>query len=226
MKLEFDLPEPATSDIGSSTKIWGTYYYVFTASSTASGVPLKGMNGADLGPRLSAKNWCLAGVEGTVAIKAAGGALTVYNYAGKKGSSQTSCAGFTGLSPALVAALEKTRWRPARGPYGDGASSFILAPYRTLAVDRDEFSLGTVLYVPDARGVKIRLPDGTSTRHDGYFFAGDVGGAIKGKHVDFFLGIAKANPFSFVTSSAQGKFTAKVVKNKDTIAKLRELHKL
>ena len=224
MKLEFNLPVPAPADLSDTSKIWGTYYYVFAAASVTKGISLKGMNGADLGPQLSPKSWCLAGVEGTVAIKNSGAEPTVYNFAGQTGASQTSCAGYTSLSAGKVAALEKTRWKEAKGPYGDGAGKYILAPFRTLAVDRDTFSLGTVLYVPEARGVSIKLPDGTSTKHDGYFFAGDVGGAIKGLHVDFFLGITKSNPFKFITSASSGKFNARTVVNKAAIKFLKDLH--
>lgn len=225
MNLTFALPEPAKTDLEAISPIWGTFYYVKMAARVANGVPLKDMAGGDLGPQLSRKSWCLAGIEGTVGIKEADGTITIYNYAGKRGSSQTSCDGFSGLSDPLVRALEKTRWKPAKGPFGDGAGGYVLAPYRTLAVDRATFPLGSVIYLPDARGVGLTLPDGTTATHDGYFFAGDVGGAIKGRHVDFFIGVREKNPFSFVTSSSSGKIPARRVVNAQTISWLKTLHR-
>ena len=220
MEHKFDLPEPQASDLENTGQIWGTYYYVKTAKSAGNGIPLKDMQGKDLGPKLSPKDWCLAGVEGTVAIAGA-----VYNYSGKTGTSQTSCHGFTGLRDDLVRALEKTRWKVAKGPFGDGSGGYILAPFRTLAVDKNTFPLGTTLYVSKARGAKLSLPDGTTAKHDGYFFAGDTGGAITGRHVDFFLGVTETNPFPFVTSASSGKFDVRLVTNAQTKAWLKALHK-
>jgi 3D (Asp-Asp-Asp) domain-containing protein len=59
-----------------------------------------------------------------------------------------------------------------------------LIPHRSVAVDPRRIPLGSVLFVPRAQG--IRLPNGTE--HDGFFLAHDVGGAIKGKRLDFFVG--------------------------------------
>jgi hypothetical protein len=84
--------------------------------------------------------------------------------------------------------------------------------------------LGTALFVEQARGIEIRLPDGSAAHHDGYFFAADVGGAIKQNHVDFFLGTTSKNPFPFVLSKPQGTFKAAPVTNKSFIAQLRKLH--
>ncbi|HEX8078530.1 MAG TPA: 3D domain-containing protein, partial [Chthoniobacterales bacterium] len=84
--------------------------------------------------------------------------------------------------------------------------------------------LGTALYIAEARGCKLRLPDGSEATHDGYFFAGDVGGAIKQNHMDFFLGTTSKNPFPFVKSSQQDTVTASIVANSDVQSYLRSLH--
>jgi 3D (Asp-Asp-Asp) domain-containing protein len=224
--LEFQLPEPSAGDLGESTQLWGTYYYIKTVTPVASGIPLRDMNGDSLGVELSQKAWCLAGVEGTLAYENANGTRTVLNYAGRKGSSQTICDGYTSLPPAKVRALEKTRWGKPKGPYGDGANGYLLSPYRTLAVDKSVIPLGTAVYIAQARGITITLPDGSRAKHDGYFFAADVGGAISGQHVDFFLGFSESNPFPFVTSSASGKFGVVRVTNVQTVAYLKSLHRM
>lgn len=224
--LTFDLAEPGAGDLGIKSRLWGTYYYVKTVTPVADGVPLRDMAGTSLGIKLSRRAWCLAGVEGTLAVKNTDGSRLVLNYAGKTGASQTSCDGFTSLSPAKVRALEKTHWGNARGPYGDGSGGFILSPYRSLAVDKSIIPLGTSIYIPEARGVRVTLPDGTRPRHDGYFFAADTGGAIEGSHVDFFLGFTENNPFPFVTSAASGKFDAFPVTNATTRSYLRSLHRV
>lgn len=224
-EFTFDFPAPATGDITDKSRLWGTYYYIKTVTPVANGVPVRDMQGTSLGIQLSRKAWCLAGVEGTLAYRKTDGTRVVLNYKGKTGDSQTSCDGFTSLTPAKVRALEKTRWGTPKGKYGDGAGGYILSPMRTLAVDKSVIPLGTAIYIPAARGVRVTLPDGTRPLHDGYFFAADVGGAIEGSHVDFFLGFTESNPFSFVTSSASGKFDAYRVTNDTTRAALRAMHR-
>ena len=224
--LPFNLPAPAPGDLDPRRRLWGTYYYVATVTPMAGGVPLRDMAGNSLGIRLSPRAWCLAGVEGTLAVRNPDGSRRVLNYAGRGADRQTNCAGFTSLSATQVRALEKTRWGAARGPYGDGSGGYILSPFRTLAVDRTVIPLGTAIYIPQARGVRVTLPDGTRPLHDGYFFAADTGGAITGSHVDFFFGFSTTNPFTFVTSNAAGLFDAHRVTNPATIATLRNLHRI
>lgn len=224
MDLVFDIPEPSPADLKKILSIWGTYYYVHKATHDAGGVPLKDKSGKDLGPRLTAKDWCLAGVEGTVSVSGLGADVQTYNYAGKTGAKQTSCGAYVSLSPSLVAALEKTRWAKAKGPYGDGAAGKRLVPYRSLAVDLSVFDIGDVFYLPEARGCTIELPDGKSAVHDGFFIASDTGGAIKARHCDFFLGPTKRNPFPFVKSSSSGKIEAFLVLDGAVVAKLGALH--
>jgi 3D (Asp-Asp-Asp) domain-containing protein len=227
MELKFDLPEPADGDLGDSEDIWGTYYYSQFAREAPGGIPIRSVGDATIGPAISRKDWCLAAMEGTVVVQDSQGNLSTYNYAGRGISSQASCRDiFPNLNAAILAGTEHSRWQEARGPYGDGAANLVLVPYRSLAVDRTMFSLGTALYIAAARGRPIVLPDGSRATHDGYFFAADVGGAIRGNHCDFFLGTTSKNPFPFVTSSKQDTFPAVTVTNTQTRAYLKGLHTL
>jgi 3D (Asp-Asp-Asp) domain-containing protein len=226
MQLTFDLPVPKKSDLSQQQTLWSTYYYAHPCKEVASGgVSLWNSGNKPLGPSLSQKDWCLAAMEGTVAVKLLKGGIKTYNYSGKGESSQTSCkAVFPNLNSAVLAGTERVRWKESKGPFGEGAGGFLLVPYRSLAVDRTVIKLGTVLYVDAARGIKITLPDGTTKTHDGYFFAADVGGAIKQVHVDTFLGITNSNPFPHVKSAPQHTFNASVVVNKQAIAFLKSEH--
>jgi 3D (Asp-Asp-Asp) domain-containing protein len=78
-----------------------------------------------------------------------------------------------------------------------------LAPMRTVAVDPAVFPRHSVLFIKQTVGMK--LPDGTL--HDGYWYASDVGRAIKGLHVDLFTGITAKSmrafqPLNLATVSA------------------------
>jgi 3D (Asp-Asp-Asp) domain-containing protein len=56
---------------------------------------------------------------------------------------------------------------------------------RTVAVDRTLIPKRSVLFIKETVGMK--MPDGSL--HDGYWYASDTGGGVKGKHIDFFTGI-------------------------------------
>jgi 3D (Asp-Asp-Asp) domain-containing protein len=64
-----------------------------------------------------------------------------------------------------------------------------LAPMRTVAVDPKIFPRHSVLFIKETVGLK--LPDGGV--HDGYWYASDVGGAIKGQRIDLFTGVGAAS---------------------------------
>jgi 3D (Asp-Asp-Asp) domain-containing protein len=78
-----------------------------------------------------------------------------------------------------------------------------LAPMRTAAVDPSVFPRHSVLFIKQTVGMK--LPDGTL--HDGYWYASDVGRAIKGLRVDLFTGMTAKSmrmfqPLNLATISA------------------------
>jgi 3D (Asp-Asp-Asp) domain-containing protein len=224
-RLEFDLPEPKANELQSRTDLWGTFYYAQAAQEVAGGIPLRNKRDEVIGPSVSQRNWCLGAMEGTITVEDARGNAVTYNFEATGATAQTSCrAFFPNLNPAILAGTERVRWHRAKGPFGDGAGGFILSPYRSLAVDRRQIPLGTAIYIPEARGTALTLPDGSAAQHDGYFFAADVGGAIKGNHVDFFLGPTSRNPFPFVKSRPQNTFVAHHALNAAVRDYLRKLH--
>jgi 3D (Asp-Asp-Asp) domain-containing protein len=55
---------------------------------------------------------------------------------------------------------------------------------RTVAVDKDLIPKRSILFIKETVGMK--MPDGSV--HDGYWYASDTGGAIKGKRIDLYTG--------------------------------------
>ena len=55
---------------------------------------------------------------------------------------------------------------------------------RTLAVDKSVIPRRTVVFIKETVGMK--MPDGSA--HDGYWYASDVGSAIKGQRIDLYTG--------------------------------------
>ncbi len=64
-----------------------------------------------------------------------------------------------------------------------------LQPMRTVAVDPRVFPRHSILFIKETVGLK--MPDGSA--HDGYWYASDVGGAIKGARIDLFTGAGAAS---------------------------------
>ncbi|MDD3837622.1 MAG: 3D domain-containing protein [Phenylobacterium sp.] len=60
---------------------------------------------------------------------------------------------------------------------------------RTAAIDKNLIPRRTVLFIKETVG--LPMPDGS--RHDGYWYASDVGGAIKGERIDLYTGHGKAS---------------------------------
>lgn len=60
---------------------------------------------------------------------------------------------------------------------------------RTVAVDKTVIPRRTVLFIKETVGLK--MPDGKT--HDGYWYASDVGGAIKGERIDLYTGRGSAS---------------------------------
>ena len=64
-----------------------------------------------------------------------------------------------------------------------------VVPMRTIAVDKTVIPRRTVLFIKETVGLK--MPDGST--HDGYWYASDTGGAIKGKRIDLFTGFSASS---------------------------------
>lgn len=215
----FSFREPTSNDLSVKITLWGTYYYLPQLGDSSGDFALRDMNNMELGPRLSLNGWCASAMEGSVRIMDKNGDGKTFNFAGVTPENPVDCKKIFKIN------VSKTKFREANGPYGDGLDEYILSPYRTLATDKLIIPPGTVLYIPEARGAKIILNSGRVITHDGYFFAGDKGGAIKENHVDVFIGINTNAPFfPWIKSNKDKTFNAYVVTDKKIISDLTELH--
>jgi 3D (Asp-Asp-Asp) domain-containing protein len=232
----FGLPEYAPQNAAQNAsaqnaaerQLWATQYYVHYAEATnANGHALLDMNGNSFGVNLSESDWCFGGVEGTIQVKDSSGKMRTYNYAGRGKDLQVDCSKYFKSPLIKPEAIGRTRYAYARGEFGDGVKGLVLVPFRTIAVDTTFYPIGSVVYIPAARGLEIELPSGKKVLHDGYFFAGDIGGAIKGNHIDVFTGVYRKNPFpNVVRNKSSATFPALTVQNAQIIEILRGYHEL
>lgn len=198
--LNFQWDAPDTNTI-KTLELWATEYYAHVTKSNGT-IPYLTMEGDSLGLYSDTCNFCTACLEGTVIIEDSTGRKHVLNYAGRATSALVNCRSCSKFSKSTlnVPSWGSVRWKRSSG-FGEGVNGYQLIPYRTVAVDPNYIPYGSVLYIPEAVGTKIESVDGTSFLHDGYFFAGDTGGAIKENHIDVFTGIDASHPFDFVKST-------------------------
>lgn len=64
-----------------------------------------------------------------------------------------------------------------------------VAAMRTVAVDPKVIPRRTVIFIKETVG--LPMPDGA--KHDGYWYASDIGGAVKGLKLDLFSGVGAAS---------------------------------
>jgi 3D (Asp-Asp-Asp) domain-containing protein len=64
-----------------------------------------------------------------------------------------------------------------------------VSPMRTVAVDPAIVSRHTIIYIKETVG--LQLADGSV--HDGYWYASDIGGAIRGQRIDLYTGDGAAS---------------------------------
>jgi 3D (Asp-Asp-Asp) domain-containing protein len=215
----FTFSTPRPTDLGKKIILWATYYNLPQLNDASGEYPLRDKLGGELGPRLSHRGWCDAAMEGSVRVTFKNGDVKTFNYGGETTDNTTSCKEY------FKHDVSKTKFREAAGPYGDGLDEYILEPYRTIATDNGQIAPGTILYIPQARGAQITLNSGRVITHDGYFFAGDKGGAIKSNHVDVFIGThAEAPFFPWIKSNASKTFEAFIVLDQQIISELTRLH--
>jgi 3D (Asp-Asp-Asp) domain-containing protein len=77
----------------------------------------------------------------------------------------------------------------AKGIRGLDSLGCKVVAMRTVAVDKSVIPRRTVLFIKETVG--LPMPDGG--KHDGYWYASDVGGAIKGLKLDLFSGSGRAS---------------------------------
>jgi len=174
---DFKLPKAAIGDLKKLTLHVSQYHVVHAEPGDE--VELLDIDDEPLGVGLSRDDFCSAALQGTVEVSG-----VLYSVAGKGRKSLVNCAMPQFACPRCAAYnLGQNRFVKLMSADGLGAKTYGLVPYRTIAVRSGSFKLGTVIYIPSARGLK--LPNGK--KHDGYFFVADVG-AMHSSQIDLYTG--------------------------------------
>jgi 3D (Asp-Asp-Asp) domain-containing protein len=220
----FDISAPASP--GQPLTLWATTYRIYSAREAPSGIPLLDLSGNAISRPISEIDFCRGAVQGGILVMAQSGEPKLFNFSAVAGEPQADCSAHVKRKAPWVEKLGRSRFAPAKALLGVGASGDALVPFRSLAVDKALIPLGTVLFIPDARGAKFRGLAGKELVHDGYFYAADTGGAIRGKQIDVFLGRTRGNPFpQFIRNSPKKPhFEAHVIDDPVVLERLKALH--
>lgn len=220
--MTFLLAAPQPKALGPDLQLWATHYHTPTVTPApkemSAAFPLIGREGEWVSPPLRQRDWCDAALQGSVAVKD-GGRTTAYVFVDANGPEQTNCDQWLGnLSDGIKTATRRARFMAVKHPLGCGVRSIPLMPFRTVAVDPDIVPLESVIFAPELRGIAFEH-DGRRFVHDGYLFAGDRGGAIRGRHIDVFMADGGAEPFEKLFASTSSRtFAAHIVAADDPAA--------
>ena len=204
----FDLASPEPGLVKKVLTLWATTYGVHEAKDGLQEVALLDIDDCALGPMVSIRDFCLGAMEGTMKV-----GQQMFNFAGTNPTFHVDCSRF------FQHDVGYSRFRETNAPFGDGTDGFDLVPNRTVAADPNFIPLKRILFIPEAHGHV--LPNGSI--HDGYFFVADIGGLIKGNHIDIFNGVEEAG-FRFVSSTPSKQFEAFVVEDAEMVDFLLRLH--
>lgn len=130
-----------------------------------------------LGVGVTNKDFCFGALQGTVAVAATGKEVAIYDVDGllpwPKGLPRPlpiakAVCSYKSLSPEVNNKLGRQAWVKLGGnaAYGLGVDGLRLVPFRTIAVDRNTFAIGTTLFIPALKGFAF-TDNGVARIHDG-----------------------------------------------------------
>lgn len=171
--------------------LWATWYNMPSFKTIEDGIPLRDKKGNILGLKISHSDFCSLAMEGSGYVDG-----HTLNYAG--GSSKNFVKGCR-YKPS-----GRAKFYITDHPYAVGNRDNPLKPFVSVACDQSKYKFGQRFFIPEAKGTN--LPNGSI--HNGWFICEDVGGLIKGNHIDVFIGPYKVNPFPFIRSRKMSTFKA------------------
>jgi 3D (Asp-Asp-Asp) domain-containing protein len=123
---------------------------------------------------------CLATLAFAASASASAAQTQVYDPIGDliSATSQSAAENASGWS------LKATLYHAGRGINAHDSLGCPVSAMRTVAVDPAVVSRHSIIYIKETAGMP--LADGGV--HDGYWYASDIGGAIKGDRIDLFTG--------------------------------------
>jgi len=205
--------------------LWATQYYIYHTKIVynGNGVILKGAGISDLKLKIDTLSFCKAAIEGTMTIFDSNDLGITLNYGGLSEKPCVDCKKYIANHALTLDKLNRTLWVRAKGKYGDGVKGYKLVPYKSIAVDPSVIKIGSIVFIPAM--VNVAIP-GDTIKHDGYFYAVDIGSAIKDNHIDIFTGNNTTSVLNtIITSDKNRPFVAYIVQDVELKNELEKLHR-
>lgn len=230
----FDIPPPPDGSPGEKVQVWSTSYLRVEPTLDKNGAPFRDINGVPISDNVREPSWCKGAQEGSIKTTFMGEEI-ILAYAGyftKKPPYYIDCDAVFKTHTDALSAYGLSYHAKTSAPFGLGINNYFLVPYRTIAVQLKDnkylkLSQGDVIYIKDVTKITITNPyTGRKYKHDGYFFVGDVGGKVKGIHIDTFCG-SKSDclpPFTGSNDDHNVLSTAVVITDPAIKDKLKRMH--
>lgn len=199
--------------LGTKRRLWSTFYKTPELKSGSGSYCLRDKDGKCISGGIRHDQKCFIQMQGSGVID---GNMYAFHSVSSSGiPSKDSCSkyGRTWRGSGNVKFYINNEFK-----YGKGSFNNPLVPFKSIACPK-EFKNNHKFFIPAAKG--ILLPDGTT--HNGVFICHDRGGAIKGNHIDTFLGLVdystnwkmfdwarghEVNPFNHIHSTSSRTFDA------------------
>lgn len=185
------------TDMGKKVTLWATFYYIPDIKSSKTGVYIRNRSSKIVGPKIPLEGLCDMMLQGSGYVDD-----ILYSWDSYSSAYKADCSFYSSKISGTLK-FDKHYKCPV------GAKSNCLTPFKSIAVDRDIYPLGTKFFIPALKGIN---------GHDGVVVAEDIGGGVKGNHIDFYIGRAVprdkykiAQKYKFVKSKPHLTFEAYII---------------
>ena len=204
-----------TINLGKKLKLWSTYYFTPSFISGSGSYCLRDKNAKCISRGLSLDQWCMIGLQGTGLVDS-----KTYTYSKPTSSKRVPCEKSFLKRVSYAYSTGKIKYSVSKHREGHGNRNNPLTGLKSIACDQKVFKYGQKIYIPQA----------VSKAHNGVFICEDVGGAVKGYHIDTFVGVVDlsrpsdfknkygvafkylpANMRAYIKSNKRGTFEAYLV---------------
>lgn len=219
LSYDFSFNEP--TNFNNKISLWGSYSYYPGVESKATGISIRTITEEETGIKFELQKYCEIVKSKLFFVNNVNNGET-YVFDGESELNYVDCSSYFPNNPEIG----KYKFKKLSGVYGIGENNYYLIPFRTIGVDINKIPLGSVIYIPQAKGITFITDTGETKVHDGYFFAGYKKDTLIDNHIEFFIGENTNDVFSFVKNHEWGLFDVYSVDDLNIKNQLIKAHEL
>ncbi len=219
LSYDFSFNEP--TNFNNKISLWGNYSYYPGVESNSTGISIRTITEEETGVKFELQKYCEIVKSKLFFVNNVNNGET-YVYDGESELNYVDCSSYFPNNPEIG----KYKFKKLNGVYGTGENNYFLIPFRTIGVDTNKIPIGSVVYIPQAKGISFVTDKGETKVHDGYFFAGYKKDTLIDNHIEFFIGENTNDVFSFVKNHEWGVFDGYLVDDSNIKNQLIKAHEL